>query len=490
MADPALRGAGLELRFDLELEESPVTIALESYDFDSVLRIESTTGELLAEDDDSGVETDARVSLPAPGKGPCSIVASSKVGGGEFVLSVQTGDVPLATGTALEEAAIAFRRTAAERALARGDTKAAAEHRLQEYRLHSRSSRYAEAKIAAESLLSLYRELGDQVGEAYALRAIGIYYRNLGRPESAREFLEQALSAAREAGSHAEEAKALEALGYLFQQVLGDSSRAIEYLEAALPLIRELDDRAAEGRTITYLGIAYQALRDYHTAQKHIEHALLQARELRDSNVETASLINLGNCYDGLGDYVRAKELYEQGLILARRHGFGQWEANAIGSLGIAYKKLGDYPKAREHLEQALRLSREQGTPRETLLMWLGRLLAHFGDYAQAKNYCEEALQLARQRGNRDAEHVLYKRWGPCSSRLAVENVRGSASRKQRGARPSQCAMRSWSGCRRRFTTRSRSRWLRTCEPRRQRDSRRPSKLERACARCRPRTRS
>jgi hypothetical protein len=81
--------------------------------------------------------------LAPESQGICLISASSVAAGGEFVLGVQRGEIPLPTGAALLDAQIDWRSKAAERALARGDKKAAATHRLTEgNQLYSRSKPY------------------------------------------------------------------------------------------------------------------------------------------------------------------------------------------------------------------------------------------------------------------------------------------------------------------------------------------------------------
>jgi len=128
--DPVLPGHGPAKRFLFVPESAgPVTIAVESFDFDAFLRVETEAGELVAEADGGGVETNARIVLAAEaGKRYRLVAAASREGGGEFSISLAAGVPSRSSGADLLDAAILFSRSAAERALGRGDKRAAFSH--------------------------------------------------------------------------------------------------------------------------------------------------------------------------------------------------------------------------------------------------------------------------------------------------------------------------------------------------------------------------
>src|SRR5262245_6240929 len=194
--DPPLPGHGPSKRFEfVAAEAGPVTLSLESFDFNAFLRVEDEAGEKVAEDDDGGVEWNARVVFDAKGGARYHVLlAAAKEGAGEFALSVARGEVPPLRGPALLDAGIVYRGTAAERALSRGDKKAAAAHRLAEGNKRSRRSQFAEAKVAYEASLALSREAGDRPGEAKALRNLGNAHHSRGEYRKASEIFEEHLA--------------------------------------------------------------------------------------------------------------------------------------------------------------------------------------------------------------------------------------------------------------------------------------------------------
>jgi tetratricopeptide (TPR) repeat protein len=64
-----------------------------------------------------------------------------------------------------------------------------------------------------QQALGLFRDAGDQPGQALALNAIGWYYILLGRPRQARTFCQQALTLYRHTGRRVGQADTLAGLG-------------------------------------------------------------------------------------------------------------------------------------------------------------------------------------------------------------------------------------------------------------------------------------
>ncbi|HKB17302.1 MAG TPA: hypothetical protein VKF62_14635, partial [Planctomycetota bacterium] len=96
--DPPLQGRGPSKASEFVAEaDGPVTVSFESFDFDAFLRVEKEGGDLIAEDDNGGVETNARVVLQAK-TGACYrivVAAAGEKGAGEYHLSILAGDVTL-----------------------------------------------------------------------------------------------------------------------------------------------------------------------------------------------------------------------------------------------------------------------------------------------------------------------------------------------------------------------------------------------------------
>ncbi|MCI0589665.1 MAG: CHAT domain-containing protein [Planctomycetes bacterium] len=406
-SDPALPGHGPAAIVGFVAEAAgPVTISVDSIGFDAYLRVETEAGDLVAEDDNGGVETNARLVLEAKAGARYRIVAVASEGGaGEFTLSVAKGDVPRPSGAALLDAGIAFRSNAAERSLARRDKAAALDHRLQEGNRRASRSQHEQARAAYEASLVLARELGDRAREAKALEKLGLVHASLGQYARAREYHERRLSLARERGDRAGEAAALGNLGIVYRS-LGEYARAREHLDRQLSLAREQGNRRSEIAALGNLGLVYLRLAELAKARDLLEEQRSLAREVGDRQAEAAALANLGIVYRSSGEYAKAREHLEQGLALARELGYRPAEAAVIGNLGAVLLSLGEYPKARGRFEQALALFRECGdrAGEATALGSLGVVCDVLGDYPEARDYNERHLAVARELGDREGE--------------------------------------------------------------------------------------
>jgi CHAT domain-containing protein len=446
-SDPVLpgHGPGAVYAFDPE-SAGTFTVSMESIDFDAFLRIETEAGERVAEDDNGGVESNARAVVQVEqGRRYRINAASAKEGGGEFTLSVASGDLPRPSGGDLLDAAIAFRHTAADRALARGEGRRAFVHRLEEgNRLRSRS-RIREAKVAYESALALARELRDRAGEERAVGGLGFVHWSLGEYPRARELYESNLELSREIDDRAAEGRALGGLGRV-DVSLGEYAAGREHHEESLALAREARDRAGEAEALVNLGTAHYSLGDVSTAGGNYEEALTLAREIGDRPVEARAIRGIGNVHFRRGDLPKAREHYEKMLDLSRELGDRSAEAKAYGNLGVvayavgdyakareAHEKnlagvqalgdrageaaalanlgdvdvaLADYPKAREHIGRRLAIVREIGdrAGEARALSGLGTVERSLGEHGKAREHYEEALALARQVGDRQGE--------------------------------------------------------------------------------------
>jgi CHAT domain-containing protein/tetratricopeptide (TPR) repeat protein len=447
--DPVLEGHGAHRRLELRVEESgPVTISLDSADFDALLRVEDEAGKPVAEDDDGSGETNSRLVLAARAGRSYGLIAAAKAGGaGEFVLAVRAGEPPARSIPEQLDLGIAFRARAAERAVERGDLRAAAGHRIRQATLCLGRSRLPEAREAFRAALAHALESGDSPQERRAIAGLGAVHQLLGSLARARPFHEKRRAQARAAGDIADEAAALINLGAVassladFPQAkrllgegltlarsagqrrweanalgnlgdvhlgLGEYGEAQACHRARLELVRAIGDRAGEAAALRDLGNLFLRLGDHGKARDHYERDLELCRALGDRAGEAAALVNLGTAHTSAGDYPRAIETLEAGRRLARETHHRQWEANALGNLGLVHAHLGRNVQARSCFEEQLDLVRGLGDrDGETAArLNLGQVLSSLGEYRQAIELFESALQLAREAGLRPREVV------------------------------------------------------------------------------------
>ncbi|MEH2184719.1 MAG: tetratricopeptide repeat protein, partial [Nostoc sp.] len=109
--------------------------------------------------------------------------------------------------------------------------------------------RATEALELYEAALAFYRDIGDRLGEANTLIAIGDVLQFLDRRTEALERYEAALAFYRDIGDRLGEANTLRAIGNVLQ-FLDQRTEALERYEAALAFYRDIGDRLGEANTL------------------------------------------------------------------------------------------------------------------------------------------------------------------------------------------------------------------------------------------------
>ena len=119
--------------------------------------------------------------------------------------------------------------------------------------------RRTEALERYEAALAFYRDIGDRLGEANTLKAIGDVLQFLKRSTEALERYEAALAFYRDIGDRLGEANTLKAIGDVLQ-FLDRRTEALERYEAALAFYRDIGARLGEANSLQAIGILQEDL--------------------------------------------------------------------------------------------------------------------------------------------------------------------------------------------------------------------------------------
>jgi predicted ATPase/DNA-binding SARP family transcriptional activator/DNA-binding CsgD family transcriptional regulator len=207
---------------------------------------------------------------------------------------------------------------------------------------------YERATVLLEVSLTLYRDLGDDLGIASALQTLGSIARERGRYAEAVAFHEESLALQRGLGNEEGVARALDGLGFA-AWLQEDLDRAWTLCTEALTLYRGLED--AEG-------IAW-------------------------------SLVNLGAVAQHQGDHERATQLLEESLALSREAGYMEGIAWSLNELGIVAYRWGELGQAEASLKESLRVHHDLGD------RWrIASVLEALAGTARARGELERAARL------------------------------------------------------------------------------------------------
>ncbi|MBP0021652.1 MAG: tetratricopeptide repeat protein [Cyanobacteria bacterium SBLK] len=347
-------------------------------------------GNKIAEDDDSGEDNNAKVTIELPVTGTYQIIVNTYEAEqvGSYRLTWGAGNI------------FDFWETQAEREFQQGIQQA-------------RTSQFPEALQSWESALHLYQLIGDRGGEGDSLNNLGNIYSEIREYEKAINYYEQSLVIKRELGDRSGEGMTLGNLGTIFYS-RGEYEKAIDYYEQSLIIARETGDRYTEGNSLGGLGFIYDSRGEYDKAIAYQQQALAIRKEMGDRLGEANSFINLGNIYQSIGEYKKAIEYHEQSLTITREIGNRSQEAQSLINLGNIASLTGEYEKAIEYHEQSLIITREIGDPssEEKALGSLGGIYSSIGEYAKAIEYHEQSLEIAREIGDRSSEAKSWANLG------------------------------------------------------------------------------
>jgi predicted ATPase/class 3 adenylate cyclase len=174
--------------------------------------------------------------------------------------------------------------------------------------LDLRQGDYPRAVEDLEASHSLYQEIGDRRGEAYALCFLGWIALDRNEFDRAEELLEESLALSRAAGTARDVSVSLNALAML-QVYRGDHERATAMQEECLSLAREAGDVQIIAVLTYNLGFTAAMTGEYERAEAFVREARELFREVGDRGMAPLASNRLGFLALSQDDPDRAEEL-------------------------------------------------------------------------------------------------------------------------------------------------------------------------------------
>lgn len=264
------------------------------------------------------------------------------------------------------------------------------------YARGGKDSLIAAAEKYKESL-SLWRELKDSRGEAYALCNLGRVSRGQGNLPESVDFLQKALAIWQGLKNAEEQSFVLNEMGATYRD-LKKQSEAIEYFDEALKLRRETGNRSGQAAVLSNIGLAHAQTGMYKKATEYYTQALsLLSGE--DGNRVAITRNNLAGALDELGETSQALDNYRQALDFLVKAGNKRGQASLHNNIGKIYDTRGDFQEAQKEYEAALALYVEvkDQSGEAAVLDNMGMLYATRGDPETALSYFNRALPLRQQ---------------------------------------------------------------------------------------------
>jgi len=214
---------------------------------------------------------------------------------------------------------------------------------------------YIRAVAFCEESLTLFRDLGNQLGMAWSLDQLAFVALNQGYDVQATAHLQESLALFRELGNQRAVAESLNHLGRVVRNQ-GDYKQATALFQDSLILFRDVGNQSGVANSIRSLGDMAWHQGDYAAAHTLLEESLTLFREFGDNRGTALALTNLGMVAREQGDYATARTRFEESLTLQRELGDKNGIAHSLYNLGTVAYRQGDDARARALLEEALEL--------------------------------------------------------------------------------------------------------------------------------------
>ncbi len=222
-----------------------------------------------------------------------------------------------------------------------------------------RRSHWADWVATHEDGLASARILGDRLAEAWMLNNLGMVF-GLQRKEQTVGCFEEALAIYREIGDQPGQARAANNVAQACLR-LRRFPEALEAARRSLTVQQQAADRYGEGIALGNLGDACRELGRFDEAIDRLEQALVIFRELGDQHSEADSLSDLGDVYLTMGRLDDALSCLRASLAILRANGERHGQAATLSRLGLAQKRAGRPKEARELLSEAHLILAELG---------------------------------------------------------------------------------------------------------------------------------
>ena len=172
-----------------------------------------------------------------------------------------------------------------------------------------------DAHAEMERALSIYTELGNLTGQAYAHDSLNMFFQFEDRNAEALGHAQQALELFTAAGDETGRAHALNAVGWLHAR-LGDNRQALRYCGQALELLQGRGYLQLEAATWDSLGYAHHHLGDYAESAACYQRALEVFREIGDRLGQAVTLDHIGDAHQAAGRPQEARTAWEEALAI------------------------------------------------------------------------------------------------------------------------------------------------------------------------------
>jgi CHAT domain-containing protein len=259
--------------------------------------------------------------------------------------------------------------------------------------------------------LEIYKNIGDERGEAEVLGGFGLIY-STADSEKSMQFYKEALAAREKVDDKFLMGNSLNSIGAIYHN-MDNYPQAIIYFDKAEELRTQIGDLAGITRTQSLKAGSYLAfgemlnnLGKYPEALENLEKSLEINRNLKAKSGIGDVLNQMGFVYSNIGEYSTAIEKINEAAGLMKEENNIIGLAGVYNHLGIVFQMSGRVEKASEYFNNSLKIYEENKDQINVVavLSNLGTLSFDTKDYIKADEYHYKALQISRELKDKELE--------------------------------------------------------------------------------------
>jgi CHAT domain-containing protein/Tfp pilus assembly protein PilF len=264
--------------------------------------------------------------------------------------------------------------------------------------------------------INLYRQIGDERGEAEILGGFGLIYSSFDN-ETSLDYYRQALVKREKVDDRLLIGNTRSSMGSTYYSPLKDYPSALKYLTKAEEIRIEIGDSAKLGQTVLVLASVYEHLGQFEKAIEYYKRSYELNNKSGDMDRVAQALLNTGIILNGLGRYTEALEYIDSSLNISKTHNNLTAAGDALNQLGLVYYKLGDYKAALDRYMEVIKIATEQNDSWGLAGAYnnLGILLQNSGRAEKSIEYYENALKIYEELGERESVIIILNNLGTLS---------------------------------------------------------------------------
>lgn len=271
------------------------------------------------------------------------------------------------------------------------------------------NSDLAKATALQQQSIAIWRELGQQRGQALSLIALGYYYANTGQRADAFNSCQEALTLARSAKDLGVETLALIATGNI-KRKFGEKQEALTAYQSAKVPAERIGDKTSQAIVIGGIGSVSLEMNDLQTALEYVERATALFAANGQQWGAAEGRMNLGTIYHALGDEQKALENLDEALARFHTLKLRRLESITLRTIGLVYNAQGDSQGALKSFQQALALLNVEKDQRQAAytLNCLGKAYEGQNQLDRAGRYYRQALALAQRSSDPESQMLSF----------------------------------------------------------------------------------